>query len=180
MTTPSMEIATRDSLSPAVVTWLEKMRINATMNGDEDSIFGAQDSIAERILEAATEDEVFAAADAGTLSTKEFLDTPFLLHPDFEVRVSTQRNDEGGITGTGFYLLIKVTDLARGKERVLNTGAQTLMSVIWRLSELGVLTDSKKYPDGYPMILAGKASPNGTVIVPKPFRAYKSNAKARK
>ncbi len=181
MTNPMQEIALRDTLSPEVGTWLEKLRLSSTMVDDDGGVFGVQDSIAEQILKAASEDELFAAVDAGTMAAKDFLDTPFLLQEEFDVRVSTIRNDQGEISGTGFYLLIKVTDLSDMSERVLNTGAQTLMAFIWRLADLGLLADKQRYPNGYPLMLSGKPSANGTVVIPKKFTAYRpDNGKAKK
>ena len=181
MSMPGTDIAVRESLSETVRNWLDKMKLDVSMGPDDDGgVFGVQDSIAEKILLAETEEEIFEAVNAGTLATKEFLDTPFLLQ-GFGVRGSNLRNEQGEITGTGFYLLLKVKDLEENVERVLNSGAQSLMATVWRLSELGILSDTKKYPDGYPMILSGKPSAGGTVIIPKRFQAYRpSNAKASK
>jgi len=169
MTGPIGEIALRETLSPKVQNFLEKLRLESTM-GESDA-FATQDSIAEAILNAATEDEIFAAADAGTLACKDYVGKAFLLNPDnIEVRVSTLRNDDGEINGLGFYLLLRVFDLETQGERVLNTGAQSLIATIMALRDGGHMDKYGK--EGMPLILSGKSAGNGDVLILKPFKAY--------
>lgn len=169
------EVAIRTSLSPAVQNMLDKLRLESTM-GDDADVFATQDSIAEAILTAATEDEIFAAADAGTTATKDYVGKAFLLHPDnITVRVSTLRTEEGGIAGTGYYLLLRVKDLESGTDKVLNTGAQSLIATVMALRDGGHM--DKYGPEGMPLIIGSKGAANGDVLILKPFKAYKTSGK---
>lgn len=167
------EVAIRESFSPAVRNMLEKLRLEATMT-DENDVFATSDSIAEAILNAATEDEIFAAADAGTLATQDFVGKPFLLKPDnITVRVSTFRNEDGSINGLGFYLLLRVFSLEDDRELVLNTGAQSLIATIVALRDNGHM--DKYLPDGMPLVIASKSAGAGDVLILRPFKSYKPN-----
>lgn len=168
----SVEIAERTSLSPVVQNLLDKLRLESSMG--DDGAFVTQDSIAEKILQAATEDEIFAAADAGTVATKNFVGRPFRLSKDaITVRVSTRDDIEGGM---GYYLLLRVTDLQTDEEVILNTGAQSLVTTIIKLRDDGHF-DKYEKDGGYPFIIKTKPAGNGDVLILQPFKAAGSAKK---
>lgn len=167
------ELAPRTSLKPVVQAWLERRALDVQMD-DEPEWAGGVDSMAERILLAETEEEIFAAGElAGTTGGRDYVNEPFLLKSgDYRVRVSNIRDDKGNSKGVGYYLLMRVTDYASGEEKVLNTGAPAIVTQVTHFDETGILA---KYDEdgGMPMMIGSKPSGEGNVLFLKPFRAGK-------
>jgi hypothetical protein len=167
------EIAPRTSLKPLVQAWLER-RANDVKFAEEPDWAGGVDSMAERILLAETEEEIFAAGElSGTTGGRDYVNEPFLLKSDdYIVRVSNIRDSDGNSKGVGYYLLMRVTDYASGEEKIINTGAPAVVTQITHFDEKGILA---KYDEdgGMPMMIGSKPSGEGNVLFLKPFRAGK-------
>lgn len=134
--------------------------------------------IMENILGADTEDAIFAAANAGTTATKNFLDRPFLLRGSgIQWKASAEIYQSG--KGFPWYTLLKVVDLQTGEELTLNGGGWTFAFCIYRLQEINAFANHE--PDGMPIVLRGKAASSGyTVVLPFRYEMLTvENAKAK-
>lgn len=128
--------------------------------------------IMSRILDATDEESLFAAANAGTTPTKEFLNVPFMLKSD-DVVWKRSRSEYIETGGFPWYALMRVTNLQTGEEQTLNGGGFSFVSTLWKLGELGVM---QKYDEdgGMPLICEGKPAGRGTVVLLKPFKMARS------
>ena len=136
--------------------------------------------IAQGILTAEDEDAVFAAANVGTTAGKDFLNVPFLLQgSDIQWKKSGLLFEEG--VGFPWYCLMQVTDLVEGELKTLNCGGFTFVHTIYRLQEIEAF-DKYTETGGMPLILSGKQSAKGTVVIPTKYRmpTVKNAAKTSK
>lgn len=115
---------------------------------DMDTL-SAQLDIMAAILTAESEEAVFAAANAGTLSGQDYAGRPFLILDYSIKRSSPQFTSQGGFP---FYYLIRGQDLTDGKDIVLSCGGYTFVSVMDALDRLGSLST----PGGYAMVLESR------------------------
>ncbi len=128
-----------------------------------DRILGADGETPEEI-EAA----IFAAQDAGTVASKEFLYRPFTLTEDGATLIaSTEKYANQG--GLPVYYLLRVHALDTGEEVVINAGGRTVVAVITALKEKGVLA---RYPDGMPLqFIAKSTASDNDVVLLVPWKA---------
>lgn len=128
--------------------------------------------IMERIQEAETEEELFEAANAGTVAGKSVAGRPFLIH-EFEWKHSARAFIEQG--AFPFYALLRVTMLDTNKDQVLNCGGLTFVSVLDMLDRKGFLAAKMEKLGGYPMVLESRATQTGfDVLIPHAYVAPKS------
>jgi hypothetical protein len=134
-------------------------------------------SIMAAILEAEDEDAIFAAANAGTTSSKNFIGVPFALNGEPEYSIEYKKSgamirEQGGFP---FYALIKMVNLVTGAEDTMTMGGQSAVPTLYRLNERGFLRD------GYPFILENKQTGSGfNVVLLKKFMEPKVRANGAK
>lgn len=115
---------------------------------DMDTL-SAQLDIMSAILSAESEEAVFAAANAGTISGQDYAGRPFLILDYSAKRSAPGFTAQGGFP---FYYLIRGQDLTDGKDIVLSCGGYTFVSVMDALDRLGALGK----PEGYAMVLESR------------------------
>lgn len=129
----------------------------------------AQLEIMANILASESEEDIFAAANAGTESGKDWGESqePFLI-TDYEVK----RSAPGFIAQGGFpfYYLLRVKSLLNGRESVVTCGGYTFVSVMDALDRNGHLAAAQKAHGGYPMYLTNKTMQGSgfDVLIPRP------------
>lgn len=132
-----------------VLQMVRELSLDLTM---DDSTDPAKFEIMEAILAAEDLDSLFAAANAGTTSGKDFTDRPFYWDGNGQYKLSSVGLRSPG--GFPFYWLGKVTDMSTGERIVLNCGGTSFVPVFWRM---GKLNPFDKYgAEGVPMILKEK------------------------
>jgi hypothetical protein len=159
-----------------IVNMVRALEIEATMDteGPNPAVY----NILSAILTADTENDILAAALAGTTSGKDFVDVPFRLRKeDIQWKVS------GGLYRTQgafpFYALCEVTELQTGERRVISCGGSTFCVVMWRFAQTGVF-DPYYDEGGYPFMLKSKPAGIGQVLIPtKYFIPEPSRASAK-
>ena len=126
----------------------------------------AQLDIMSRIIDATTEEEIFAAANAGTISGQLAAGRPFLLLGHDKKRSAPGFVAQGAFP---FYALCRVQFLDTGETGVLDCGGYTFISVLDALDRNGHLD---KHPAGYPMVLESRQMQSGfSVLIPHPVKS---------
>lgn len=158
---------------PATMACARALEIEATMDDSEGNLAVMQ--IMEAILTADSEEAVLAAANAGTLSSKEW-DRPFWLRGDditWKISGALYRNPKRW----PFYALCRIGDMETGEKHVMTGGGATFCTVLYRFQKLGVF-DKPEYADtGYPMFLMKKAAGQGEVVIPTKYMIPKSHGR---
>lgn len=146
----------------------------AETTGTDDFVM----DIMEKILSAETEDEIFAAQEAGVISGKDFAGRPFrLLEEDIQWRKSTIQTPD--VENLPIYALMKVTALDTGEEEMLGCGGKTFVATLFALIARDAF-DTKKYPDGRTFVLRATATPSGSRLSLLPYKVPDSGkAKAK-
>lgn len=145
---------------PKIREMLARIKLNATYG-----TLSAQVNIMENIASATSEEEIFAAANAGTMSGQAVAGRPFLLL-EYDWKPSAPGYVQQG--AFPFYALCRVSFLDDGKEAVLDCGGYTFVSVVDSLDKNGHLA---AHPDGYPMILESRRMNSGyDVLIPHPYK----------
>lgn len=154
----------------SVVQFARVMDLESTI--DSGVLDPAILEIMSGILNADSEDAIFAAANAGTTSGKDFIDNPFMLKSEaIQWKKSAAAFQEQG--GFPFYALMRVMDMMTGELRVLNCGGLSFLTTLWKLAQLGVIA---QYDDngGMPLVLTEKAASSGyTVLLLKKYQMPK-------
>lgn len=88
-----------------------------------------QMEIVGRMLEAESEEDLFARQDAGTVAAKDWLNQPFRLRKD-GVSVRTSALDDSTLP---WYVLLSVTDFTTGEAFTINTGAPSVIAILDKL-----------------------------------------------
>jgi hypothetical protein len=147
---------------------------------DENGGSDVSSRIQEKILNATTEEEIFAASQGGTVAGKDFLNRPFRLREEgVRVMESTIEPSKDNPNPEPFYLLMDVVDLADGEEVTLNCGGKGIVATVISLRDNGILA---KYEGqgGMPLMLTAKSTRKGNdVLNIQPFKAA-MNVKASK
>lgn len=92
--------------------------------------------IVNRILQAATAEEVLATGDVR--GAREVLDQALLIH-------SIKINESDIVDSIGVYMIVEVSDPDFGESFVVSTGSPHCMSQLYRLDELGALPCKAKF-----------------------------------
>jgi hypothetical protein len=141
--------------------------IDVAASYDSDLVNKSVLDILQNILAAGNEDEIFAAANAGTTSGADFLDIPYRLKSDgIEWKKSAAVFREQG--GFPFYALTHVINLQTGEEQIVTCGSFSVVVSYWRMQQIGIF-DAYEEAGGIPLILRGKPSGAGTVIIPSKY-----------
>jgi hypothetical protein len=150
-----------ESTAPDRVAALARtMYLSATLDNSGNT---AVLSIMDNILAAETEDDIFAAANAGTTSGKDYLDRPFLLpseNIDWKLSGAVFR-EQGNFP---FYALFRAIDMGTGEEITVNCGGFSFVTTLWQLSALGHL-DKYDADGGMPLVIRSKPAANGNVLL---------------
>jgi hypothetical protein len=163
----SADVETREAIDlakvpPRVRQLVERLSLNATVG-----TAGAQLDIMDQILSATTEEELFAAANAGTTSGQDVAGQAFLIK-DWEYKRSAPGYVEKG--AFPYYVLLRAQMVMDGRELVLNCGGFTVVSVIDGLDRLGKLSEAIAQKGGYPMVLEARQTTSGfDVLIPHPY-----------
>ena len=174
MTSDQTEVQVRAAL-PNTASMLSRWRNEASLQ-DSNGVDAAM-QIFEGILGAETEEELFAAQDAGTIASKDFTDRPFRLRGPEDISIMHSRTALTEAGGFPFFLLLRVCDVETGQDLVINTGAQSVLAVIDRLVEWELdpnkPEDRKPFqpyrPAGRGFMFTSKTTMGGTdVIMLKP------------
>lgn len=146
---------------------VDRLKLSSTFQNTASIQLGIMD----QILSATSEDEIFAAANAGTIAGKDVAGRVFLIHEHDWMRSAPGYIAQGAFP---FYALCKVTFLDTGDNAVVNCGGFTFVSVLDALDRNGHL---EKHPDGYPMVLEVRQTQNGMdVVIPRPFKMPQNSA----
>lgn len=165
---PSQELQEwleKGGVPPAVEVFCKKLALESVM--DEGGVSTATLAIMERILAADSEEDIFAAANAGTTSGKDFVGRPFqLLDENIEWKASAAQFREQG--GFPFYAICRAVDIQTGAELVLGCGGFSFMATLWTLHDRGIITRYDK-DGGMGLILKEKPAANGSVLLLEKF-----------
>lgn len=167
------ELAERNGLSNLRLM-VQQLEIEATIQ-DGDSIDAALD-IMENILSATTEEELFEAQEAGTLSGKNYTNIPFRLRAD---GIEWKKSGPGFVGEGGFpyYCLLRISDMESTKTQVLTCGGKTFVATVRKLQQLQAF-DRFDAEGGRPMQLVGKTVSSGfDVLLLKPLSAQPEAAR---
>lgn len=141
-------------------------RLDATATTDTAT---AQLEIMAAILNSTSLEDIFAAANAGTESGKDWGERqePFLI-TGWEVKRSAPGFVSQG--GFPFYYLLRVKSLENGREAVVTCGGYTFVSVMDALDRNGHLEAAEKAHGGFPMRLESRTMQGSgyDVIIPHP------------
>lgn len=153
----------RNDLGSRTLAMLSEVMLEVTM--DESGSMAAFD-IMEQVLAGGDMDAIFAAANAGTTSGKDYIDKPHYLNPDdVQWKLSTVGMETGGFP---FYILTKVTDMETGERIVLNCGGLTYCGAIYALKKIGAFDQFG--PEGMPMVIKSKqVDAVKTVLIPQKY-----------
>lgn len=163
--------------SDAVRNCARALEIEATI--DESAGMATVLQIMDAILTADDIDAVFAAANAGTLSSKTHVGIPFYLTAeDIEWKASGAAFRKAG--SWPFYALCRITDMATGERQVLTGGGATFCAVLFRLQKIGAFNDVEFTEFGMPMVIIEKPASIGSVIIPQKYTLPKTNRAAKK
>lgn len=115
----------------------------------EESGIDVSLQIMEQILSAETEEDLWRAQNASTISGQEFVDRPFLMKSS---QIDWKRSRENYIAQGGFpfYFLARVLDLGTNEEVVVNCGGKTVVAMVRKLQKLGAFD---QYENGRPLML---------------------------
>src|SRR4029077_274325 len=151
----------RNPASREIIMFARKLDIESTI--DSGVLDPTVLEIMHNILTATDEDAIFAAANAGTVSGKNFTGIPFLLKSDGVQwkRSGNQFTSEGGFP---WYALLRVTNLQTGEQQVVNCGGLSFVTTLWRLIETGSI-ESWDDKGGMPLQLIGKPTSAGYTIL---------------
>ena len=160
---------------PGVKALLNRLDIEAGLADEQGPV--TQLSIMESMLVAESEEELFAAQEAGTTSSQDFLNRPFRLSRggiEFK-RARPEFVSQGGFP---FYAILQVEDMQSGERRVVSSGSYSVLAVLNKLLEFD--DDSRDFErrsfapfedeGGRPFMFVGKSAPNGTVVTMVPVR----------
>ena len=134
--------------------------------GMDDSGSLAAFDIMEQVLAGGDMDAIFAAANAGTTSGKDYVDKPhYMRRDDVQWKLSTVGMKAGGFP---FYILTKVTDMETGERIVLNCGGLTYCGAIFALGKIGAF---EKFGDeGMPLVIKAKQIDEvKSVLIPQKY-----------
>lgn len=149
-----------------------KEMVNRIRNAANYNTVNAQLDIMAAIQTAVSEEDIFEAATAGTMSGQKAAGRPFLLK-EYDWKPSAP-----GYVAQGafpWYALVKAQFLDDGKETVLDCGGFTFVSVLDALDINGHLA---KYPEGYPMVLESRQMNSGFhALIPHKYQPPKAPAK---
>lgn len=156
-----------DEIPSKVAVLIRRIASSATQ---DDGGMTAQIEIMNLIQEAETLDEIFAAANAGTLSGQDFTNRPFLLHSD---QYEWKRSSAGFISEGGFpyYALMRVRDLSDQKEKVISCGGYGFVATLDALSTKGPKDSEKSFlqicdeQGGMPLVLRSKTTASGFSVL---------------
>lgn len=171
MSQSSTEVAERGPIDLATVpeaikSMLSRLDVAASMA----STGTAQLDIMAHILTAESEEEIFAAANAGTVSGQSVAGRPFLLK-EFDWKRSAPAFVAQG--AFPFYALCRVSMIDTGEDAVLDCGGFTFVSVLDKLDTGGYLeTAEANKLGGFPLVLEARAMQSGfTVLIPHKYKA---------
>jgi hypothetical protein len=155
---------TEDAVPEKVRNLIRALKLNATFDTGQ-----AQLSIMDRILAAETEEEIFAAANAGTVSGKDLAGRPFVLVSDnVEWKTSAEQYRTQG--AFPFYALIRCTALDTGDEVVADCGGYSFVATLWALTSRGFL-QAYEEQGGMPLVIEAKRMTSGyDVLLLQPYR----------
>lgn len=160
-----------DQVPATVASLIRRIASSATQ---DDGGITAQIEIMNLIQSASTLEDIFAAANAGTLSGQDYTNRPFLLHSD---NYEWKRSASGFISEGGFpyYALMRVRDLTDQAERVISCGGYGFVATLDALSTKGPKDDNRSFlqlydeQGGMPLVLRGKQTASGfTVLLLEP------------
>lgn len=136
--------------------------------GIDDSGNTAAYDIMEQVLAGGDMDAIFAAANAGTTSGKDYIDKPhYLRREDIQWKLSAVGMKAEGM-GFPFYILAKVTDMETGERMVINCGGLTYCGTIFALTKIGAFDQFG--PEGMPMVIKAKAVDEvKSVLIPQKY-----------
>jgi hypothetical protein len=121
------------------------------LTADVSDALGSSIQIAEAILSAAEggEEAILAAAEAGTVSGENYIDTPFMVrHDAVQWRPTGEQFVKQG--AFPFYALVRTED-EKGAPMVLNIGGQSTVPTLYAMWNSGSL--AKYGEDGWPAVL---------------------------
>lgn len=152
---------------PAVKTMLQRLDLNAV-----SGTASAQLSIMANILAAESEEEIFAAANAGTVNGQNTAGRPFTIQGFDWKRAAAGYVEQGAFP---FYALVQAHFLDTGEDATLVCGGFTFVSVLDKLDQGGYLEGKKAETyGGYPMVLESRRMSSGfDVLIPHPYEAPK-------
>lgn len=130
---PATETVPEHEISTAVVVPFPQMAKMIRTLEERMVDFEGDDTVAVRIadelLAAETEEELFALNAGETIASKEFLGKPFLFGAD-DVKFLRSTIEDGSFP---FFALITVVDLADGAVKVINSGAMSVLPILYKL-----------------------------------------------
>ena len=146
------------NLPPEVALMMNTLREIAV----EDDSMGTSLQIMDTILAQSTEEEIFGAAEAGTISSENYVGIPFRVKSDsISWRKSApQYTDEGAFP---YYALIRIAD-EDGKPAVLNCGGVSVVPTIFALWDKGIL-ERYDADGGMPLVLAVEKTNSGWDLI---------------
>lgn len=153
----------RDDLGSRTLAMLAEVMLEVSM---DDSGSVAAFDIMEQVLAGGDMDAIFAAANAGTTSGKDYVDKPhYLRKEDIQWKLSTVGMETGGFP---FYILAKVTDMESGERIVINCGGLTYCGAMYALGKIGAF--EKFGAEGMPMVIKAKnVDAVKTVLIPQKY-----------
>jgi hypothetical protein len=171
---PSTEVEKVDysGLSPETRLWATKTesrgeilslarRLDAEAVLDSTNAIEIFRQVSSNIMDAEDIEAVFAAANQGTISGKEFVGTPFLLrHEDLSFRKSRFGLESDDFTKFPFYCFMNVTKLETGERLPITCGGYVVVLATWKLRELGAL-EAAEAQGGMCLELVGKQTQAG-------------------
>lgn len=168
------EVAIREDYTH-VHQMLSRLSIEASLESNEQSAREIQLSIMEQILSAETEEDVYAAQEAGTTGTKDFVGIPFRVR---EADIAWRRS---GVEGGGFpyYAVLNATRLDTGEAITLSGGGITFVAALDRLLSLDTFRAHEE-DGGKPLIITSKTTGKGyEVLMLKSFNLAPAKSKAK-
>lgn len=153
----------RNDLGSRTLTMLQEVMLEVTM---DDSGSTAAFDIMEQVLAGGDMEAIFAAANAGTTSGKDYVDKPhYLRKEDIQWKLSTVGMKAEGFP---FYILAKVTDMETGERLVINCGGLTYCGTIYALSKIGAFDQFG--PEGMPFVIKEKKIDEvKSVLIPQKY-----------
>lgn len=159
-----IDVRRRDALREMVLALTAETALDATDRTSADDFVL---DIVESILSAETEEDIFEAQEAGTVSGKDFLNIPFrLLEEELSfVRVAEEYRSP---TTLPFYARMTVARLDNGEWETISCGGNSVVSVLFALRKTGALA---KYTEdgGRPLVITAKQGAVNQFLLLKPY-----------
>lgn len=153
---PTAEVESRRPYEVAMTKLAARVELERA-NGNRS--FEVAASVADKILNAESLDDILAAPEQGPDSAENFIGKGFKLRGMLDWQPAAEQFREGG---TGYYVVFRAVDM-NGVLHVVSTGATNLVFQFLAMEEKGMFQDEDWESDVY-FTIRSRPVPSGTLF----------------